>query len=134
MKTRTYDVVATLGYSDDTSVEVTTQVELETSEIWATYELYCITKFEAVIHELGLALLHRPNVVCVDITDFTKVPILEEFGSLWRLQTYLFGCFCFGPCSHRYDRFNVWFMNSHCLFTATLWVWRTAGLPLSPEP
>jgi len=118
------------------------RVEVQTVPAWYDSRLTkgdigVVEKFD---HD-GEHVFAKVAVGNTGITDSVPFKLYEispvyrlDYGVMWRLQTYLFGCFCFGPCTHKYDRLNSWFMNTTWLFTTVLRFWKWARLPLAREP
>lgn len=41
----------------------------------------------------------------------------------YRLEIWLFGCYCSGPCQHTHGKVQEWFWNTDRLYPAVLRVW-----------
>jgi len=54
---------------------------------------------------------------------FKKWRWLQKSGNLARFEQWLWGCWCFGPCSHKHSRAHEWFWNTRNLYPFTLWVY-----------
>jgi len=50
---------------------------------------------------------------------------------LYRLETWLFGCTCSGPCNHTHGRFQEWLWNTDHLYRFLCFIWHKV-LRLTP--
>ena len=74
MTTRTFDVIALTEDRNGEVAQSEPQIELEVSEIATTREMHNLSDYDAVIHELGLALMHEPyNASVVAICNFSEI-------------------------------------------------------------